>query len=136
MGVRRKKGNHGKRKKSSNAYFKREQYINKCIDEFRIIVFKHDIVNESLYFRANRLRLKIKELLRIQGHDVSFQSRKRRYVYYNQTANFKGLYVTWKKETYPLYLKLKFDFPAHIIINLNIFYKNIKTGGVISFNIF
>ena len=138
MAVRRKKGNKPKKKKKTgkDSYYHTEQVINSKINEFKKIVLNHDVFNRSEYIRANDLRLEIKELLRVQGFDVYAQSRQRRYVYYSQTANFKGLYVTWKKETYPIYLMVKYDLPSHISISVSIFYKFIKKGVVYNFNDF
>lgn len=138
MGKRYKKGNKGKsRKKSRVKQFKeRELRINKLINKFRRIVLKEDIMNERVYIKCNRLRLKIKELLNIQSKQLYSQSRKRRYVYYDQVMTFKGIYVYWKKETLPVFLKVKYDFPEHIIPILSNFYISVKKGCSYSYNIF
>lgn len=136
MSVRRKKGNRGKRKKKSVSFFSREKKINKKINQFRKIVLNHDNQNVHEYNKADKLRLQIKNLLRLQSNVLYGQSRKRRYVYYDQTANFKGLYVTWKKETLPLYLELRLSCPKHIVQCLVTFYRAIKTNAIITYNIF
>lgn len=137
MGKRYKKGNHGKKRSNSHTqYMHREKQINKLINEFGTILKELDENNEQQYIYANRLRFKIKELLGVQSPVVYKESRKRRYVYNDQVMNFKGIYVTWKKRTFHLFLKVKYDIPLSCIPQISYFYKNIKTGGEPNFNIF
>jgi hypothetical protein len=138
MGKRYKKGNKGKHKKktSTQKYMQRERELNKLINKFRIKVLNLNENNINDYYECNRLRLKIKELIALQSKTMYSQSRKRRYVYYDQVMNFKGLYVTWKKLTLPLFLKTKYDFPDHIIPMLCVYYRDVKRGGIVNYNIF
>ena len=138
MGKRYKKGNKGKSRKKSKSkrFMAREKKINKLIVQFRKSVLSEDIMDEQVYLKCNRLRLNIKNLLNIQSKSLYTQSRKRRYVYYDQVMTFKGIYVHWKKETLPVFLKIHYDFPDHIIVCLCSFYKDIKRGCKYSYNIF
>lgn len=129
MGKRYKPGNHGKRKpKHGQAYMKREIRINKLIREFRKILFHKNPYTITNYKKADRIRGQIKYLIDIQGKQIHRKSRRRRNVYYTQIAEFKGLYVTWKKITLPTYLKVRYDFPQHLIPELTEYYKNVKRG--------
>lgn len=124
MGKRYKAGNVGKkRNKHNRTYMKREAKINRLIKKFRRILFTEDNNNVDIYNRMNRLRLTLKQLLDFQSKQIYRQSRKRRNIYYQQVMDFKGLYVTWKKITLPVYLKVRFDFPSHLIPPLCDYYK-------------
>lgn len=129
MGKRYKAGNRGKRKnKRGRDYMKREIKINRLIKEFRNILFNKNPYAIKNYKEADKIRGEIKYLLKIQGGDIHRKSRRRRHIYYLQTSDFKGLYVTWKKITLPVYLKVRFDFPEHLIPELTDYYKNVKKG--------
>ena len=137
MGKRYKKGNHSKKRNNPHTqYMHREKQINKLITEFGRILKELDTTSEQQYIQANHLRYKIKELLNLQSPRVYKESRKRRYVYNEQVMNFKGIYVTWKKRTFHLFLKVKYDIPLSCIPSISYFYKDIKTGGTPKFNIF
>lgn len=138
MGKRYKKGNIGKRKKKPSAIFKEnERKINIKINQFRKIVLNYeDVTSVELYNKSDKLRREIKRLLNYQSKFIATQSHKRRFIYYDQTANFKGLYVTWKKITLPIYLSVRFDIPEHLIPALACYYRDLKRGGEPSLKIF
>lgn len=124
MGKRYKAGNHGKtRNRPGRLYIEREAKINRLINQFRRILFNENNQRIKVYEKADHLRRQIKYLLDTQSKQIHTQSRKRRNIYYRQLADFKGLYVTWKKITLPTYLKVRFDFPTHLIPNLCEYYK-------------
>lgn len=128
MGKRYKSGNHGKRKaKHGQAYIKREIRINQLIRQFKRIMNTNPYKIGN-YKKADRIRLQIKHLLDIQGAELHTKSRRRRYVYYKQVSDFKGLYVTWKKLTFPQYLMVRCNCPQHLIPILSDYYKNLKKG--------
>ena len=128
MGKRYKAGNHGKRKKKKGqTYMKREIRINKLIRQFKRILHTNPY-KISNYKKADRIREQIKHLLDVQGQELHTKSRKRRYVYYKQTSDFKGLYVTWKKITFPQYLQVRCYCPRHLIPIISDYYKNLKKG--------
>lgn len=129
MGKRYKHGNRGKRKhKPQKAYMTREIQINRLIRDFRKILFYNNPHTIKNYKKADNIREKIKHLLDIQGKQIHNKSRRRRNIYYTQTADFKGLYVTWKKITVPTYLKVRYDIPEHLIPELAGYYKSIRKG--------
>jgi hypothetical protein len=128
MGKRYKQGNHGKRKpKKNKTYMKREIQINRLIRDFRKILYNNP-KSINNYNEAYHLRGKIKYLIDIQSRQIHRKSRRRRNIYYSQISEFKGLYVTWKKITLPVYLKARYDFPEHLIPELTEYYKNVKKG--------
>ncbi|MBQ6220137.1 MAG: hypothetical protein IJH63_10370 [Methanobrevibacter sp.] len=127
MGKRYKKGNVGRRRnKKGKVYINREKKINRLIYKFWEYVFIREY-NVSNYSEANRLRLDIKQLFDIQSTYVHSQSRKRRNIYYEQLSKFKSIYVTWKKNTLPIYLSVRFDFPEHLIPELACLYRSVQT---------
>lgn len=137
MGKRYKKGNVGKaRKRPNKPYMDREKEINKLIKKFRKHIFNNEINNRNNYIEADRQRRKLKRLLDVQGKQVTSQGRKRRWVYYDQLSKFKGLYVTWKKISYPTYLSVRYDFPEHLIPCLCVYNRDVHTGVKTSYNIF
>ena len=137
MGKRYKKGNCGrKKKKPATIYKNNERRLNKKIDEFRKIVLNADLTNEEVYKKSDKLRREIKNELRQQGRYLYTQSNKRRFIYYDQTAHFKGLYVTWKKITLPVYLSVRFNIPKHLVPALAVYYRDVKRGGNPSLRIF
>ena len=137
MGKHYKKGNRGKKRKynPNKDYMNRERQINKLVNEFKRYVL-YEPYNIKNYKYANNLRNKIKDLLYAQGNFIYDKGSRRRWIYYEQTSQFKGLYVYWKKQTLHLYLKVKFHFPDHIIPVLCVFYRDVKKGCVLNFNIF
>lgn len=137
MGKRYKKGNVGKSKKKTNhkEYMEREYTINKLIHQFGLMLKTLDESDVDTYNQMDKLRMEIKDLLSIQSKFMHNESRKRRYVYNDQVMNFKGIYVTWKKRTLPLFLQIRYDFPVHIIPALSNHYRCVKTGGKV-YNIF
>lgn len=137
LGKRYKKGNTGKIRNNHNRkYRRRENELNNDIKRFRRLLFKRDVNNIDNYKEADRLRHKIKYNIRVQGRYVQNKSRQRRFVYYQQVSNFKGLYVTWKKESLPTFLRVRFHFPEHLIPSLCWWYVNIKTGVKCTYHIF
>lgn len=137
MGKRYKKGNHGKkRKKPNKKYIQREQQLTKDIRSFKEYLFIYEVNDRDNYIEADRLRRKIKHNIRVQGRQVSSKSRQRRFIYYQQMNNFKGLYVTWKKLSLPTFLKVRYHIADHLIPGLCWFYIAIKTGVNYSYNIF
>ena len=126
MGKRYKPGNVGKSKnRQGRAYMEREAKINRLIKKFRNILFNKDNNQVNVYNQADRLRMNIKYLLKTQSKQIHTKSRKRRNIYYQQLGDFKGLYVTWKKQTLPVYLKVRFDFPEHLIPCLCEYYRGV-----------
>lgn len=138
MGKRYKKGNRGKRRVNSNhdVFLSREREINKLIRKFGRLMKRLNVNSVRQYKYGNYLRLRIKELLRVQSDFVYRESRKRQYIYNSQVMNFKGIYVTWKKRTLPLFFKVKFRVPDSCVPMLCRFYVNLKRGGKPNFNIF
>ena len=137
MGKRYKKGNVGKRKRKPSTIFKEnEKKINMKINRFRKIVLDYDSTDVELYKTSDKLRREIKGLLNYQSKFIATQSHKRRFIYYDQTANFKGLYVTWKKITLPIYLSVRFNIPEHLIPCLACYYRDLKRGSEPSLKIF
>lgn len=124
MGKRYKKGNVGRGKKGTGKiYINREKEINRKINQFRKTFYTNNMNNIEVYYELNRLRLDIKQLFSIQSTYVHRQSRKRRNIYYKQLSEFKGLYVTWKKVTLPVYLSLRFHVPEPILTGVAWFYR-------------
>ena len=137
MGKRYKKGNRGKRHRKPSTIFKEnERKINIKINQFRKIVLNYDLNNLEEYRKSDKLRKEIKSMLNYQSKFIATQSHKRRFIYYDQTANFKGLYVTWKKITLPVYLSVRFNIPEHLISALACYYRDLKRGGKPSLKIF
>lgn len=128
MGKRYKAGNHGKRKpKKGQSYMEREIRINQLIRQFKRIL-NNNPFKISNYKKADRIRAQIKHLLDVQSQELHTKSRRRRYVYYKQLSDFKGLYVTWKKLTFPQYLMVRYNCPRHLIPTLSEYYKQVKKG--------
>lgn len=138
MGKRYKKGNKGrKRKKTPIHIFKENQRkLNQKIQKFRRIVFYDNLNTIESYKESDKLRREIKSLLNNQSKHLTQQPPISRFIHYDQTANFKGLYVTWKKITLPTYLNVRFQIPEHLIPTLTYYYRDVKRGCEPSLKIF
>ena len=135
MGKRYKKNNHPRKRKKDH-FILREKKINKKIREFKKYRLNKEVNDIDNYIEANSLRLEIKNLLHTQSFFISNKSHRRRWVYYDQVSQFKGLYVSWKKESLPTFFKVKYDCPDSVIPELCFFYRQVKQGEKPDYNIF
>lgn len=120
----------------NEVYFNREKKINRLINRFMKFVFHSNLNDLEVYDETNRLRLDIKMNLYIQSSELHLQSRRRRFIYYDQLAKFKAVYSIWKTRSYPAFITRVFDLPAHLISSLKWFYKGLKMNYVVDYSIF
>ena len=72
----------------------------------------------------------------MQSEELHMQSRRRRFVYYDQLSKFKTVYSIWKKKSFPAFITRVFDLPEHLISSLEWFYKGLKMGYAVNYSIF
>lgn len=85
--------------------------INDFIDDYHKLT-RPVIVEE--YDNMDSQRLKIKNLLDIQGSEVHRHGNRRKNIYYAQLAKFKYWYVRWKNNTYYIFLNVRYGIPLHL----------------------
>lgn len=125
-----------KKLRPKDVYFNREKKINRLINRFMKFVFHANLNDLDVYDETNRLRLDIKMNLDMQSSELHMQSRRRRFVYYDQLAKFKTVYSIWKTRSYPAFITRVFDLPVHLINSLEWFYKGLKMHCVVDYSIF
>ena len=126
MPKRYKRKNKKKKKPRANDdFYKREQEINRLINDFvsRYFALEYPPV-ASEYPYMNEERLKIKRLFDLQDGEVWKQSKRRKMVYYKQLERFKYYYTAWKHFTYYIYLNLSYDLPIRFSTTLSFFKKH------------
>lgn len=117
-------------------FFNREREINRLINRFMKLTYHRNVNDLGVYDETNRLRLDIKMNLDIQSKYLHTQSRKRRFVYYDQLSKFKAVYSIWKKRSFPAFITRVFNLPEHLISSLVWFYVGLKKGCRVSYSIF
>lgn len=125
-----------KKSRQNDVYFKREKKLNRLINRFMKFIFHSNLNDLNIYDETNRLRLDIKMNFDMQSEELHMQSRRRRFVYYDQLAKFKTVYSIWKKKSFPAFITRVFDLPEHLINSLEWFYKGVKMDYAVDYSIF
>ena len=125
-----------KKKKKKEIYFNRERKLNQMINKFTRLTFRGNLNDLDSYDAMNRMRLEIKRIFDIQSEELHNQSRRRRYIYYEQLSRFKSIYCHWKTVSFPAFITRVFNLPEHLIHSLEWYYAGIKKGYVVSYSIF
>lgn len=125
-----------KKVRQKDIFFKREKKINRLINRFMKFIFNSNLNNLDVYDETNRLRLDIKMNFDMQSEELHMQSRRRRFVYYDQLAKFKTVYSIWKKRSFPAFITRVFNLPEHLIASLEWFYKGLKRDYAVNYSIF
>ena len=136
MGKRYKAGNKGRKRKntSQKIFIKREQKINRLMNEFMDLVFHYNMNDLNNYDKANQLRLDLKMNFDMQGKDVHSHGRRRRNIYYKQLSKFKQVYAHWKRISYLPYIIRRYRVPEHLYKGLYYYDKVNKRKRFYSFS--